>query len=54
MKKLELKKMENIEGGTWAAFGCGLGVGAIIVGTYGAATLEAGLIYAGCMSAFFD
>lgn len=54
MKTIELKKMEKINAGTWGAFACGMGVGAIVIGSYGAATLEAGFIYASCMAAFFD
>ena len=54
MKTIELKKMEVINGGSWAAFACGMGVGAIVIGTYGSTSLTAGLIYAGCMAAFFD
>lgn len=54
MRSIEIQKMENINGGTWAAFGCGMGVGLLVLGTYGAASLEAGFIYVGCMSAFFD
>ena len=54
MKTIQLKKLEEINGGSWAAFACGMGVGAIVLGTYGAATFEAGFIYAGCMGAFFD
>lgn len=54
MKTLELKKLEEINGGSWAAFGCGVGVGLVVIGTYGATSATAGLIYIGCMSAFFD
>ena len=50
MKKLEISNLEKIQGGLWAELACGVGVGAVIAGTYGAASLEAVLIYAGCLS----
>ena len=54
MKNLELKQMENLNAGSWAAFGCGVGVGLVVIGTWGATSPTAALIYIGCMAAFFD
>ncbi|WP_348823841.1 hypothetical protein [Flavobacterium aestuarii] len=52
--KLSPDEMENIMAGSgfWTAFGCGVGVGTIIVGTGGAASWGAVITYASCLALF--
>ncbi|WP_291122584.1 hypothetical protein [Flavobacterium sp. UBA6046] len=50
--RLTPAEMENIMAGSgfWGAFACGVGVGTIVVGTYGATSWVAVGIYATCLS----